>query len=103
MDQIVKNDIPAGQAHRPMLMIRVKHYSDQLTEYIQYQSIFDGLKRKYAKVAEKMSILDRVAFEERLFTMAKREILPYGEHYHKRGEEPRRGSVYFIRAPTYDG
>jgi hypothetical protein len=43
--------------------------------------VYCALLEKYWQSFEKMGEIDKLAFHRRLFTMAKRQIIPYGEEF----------------------
>ena len=47
----------------------------------EYDGIYEKLLVKYEKSLQTMSEIDREAFKERLYVMAKREVIPYGPKY----------------------
>ena len=53
----------------------------------QCNKIYYSYLEKYNHARMKMSPVDKLAFERRLYTMAKREIFPYGSEYLRPTEE----------------
>ena len=47
----------------------------------QCDDIYEKLLVKYEKTLQTMTEIDRAAFKERLYVMAKREVIPYGPKY----------------------
>lgn len=53
----------------------------------QCNKIYYNYLEKYNNARMKMSPVDKLAFERRLYTMAKREIFPYGNEYSRPAAE----------------
>lgn len=47
----------------------------------QCDDIYEKLLLKYEKTLQTMSEIDNTAFKERLYVMAKREVVPYGPKF----------------------
>ena len=55
----------------------------------QCNTVYHNLLQKYWVSLEKMADIDKLAFHRRLYTMAKRQIIPYGEEF-----TPRTNQLY---------
>ena len=48
---------------------------------LQVYSLYNRFLEKYSNSLSKMNLLDQIAFCRRLYTMAKRKLIPYGEEF----------------------